>query len=107
MLHFCWKNTYEHIFFSEQNGEDARFRAINNDDIAKQSRPFVPANTIRKTEWAKNLYNSWCCSAKVNAEEEECNILRKGLLSLSDDEILFLFPKFVMSMRRKVLRNKR
>jgi hypothetical protein len=74
---------------------------INNDDIAIQSRPFVPANTIKKTEWAKHLYNSWRCSAQVNAEEEECNILRKDLLSLTDDEILLLFPKFVMYVRRK------
>ena len=69
--------------------------------MAFQSRPFVPPNTIKKTEWAKNLYNYWRRSAQVNADEEECNIMKKDLLALSDDEILLLFPKFIMSVRRK------
>ena len=86
------KNTYEHIFFSEQNGEDARFRIINNDDIAIQSRPFVPANTIKKTG---------AVVRRLTQKKKNVIFLRKDLLSLSDDEILLLFPKFVMSVRRK------
>ena len=60
-----------------------------------------PQTQSRKLSGYFFFYNSWRCSAQVNAEEEECNILRKELLSLSDDEILLLFIKFVMSVRRK------
>lgn len=80
---------------------DSRFRPVENGEVDAQSKPYIPANTIKKANWAKNMYNSWRLGAILNAEEEERLILQKDLLCLTDAEIISLFPKFIMSVRRK------
>ncbi|CAC5394690.1 unnamed protein product [Mytilus coruscus] len=54
----------------EKDEVDSRFRPVENDEVAAQSKPYIPVNTIKKANLAKNMYNSWRLGAMLNAGEE-------------------------------------
>ena len=68
------------------------------------SKPIVPANTLRKTQWAVNLYTDWVTEMlRVREDPSVVNILEKesDLLKLSTENMNNVLSSFVLAIRKQ------
>lgn len=84
--------------------DSARFKLVDKYELKRQSKPSIPANTLRKSLWAVKLYQEWVDYVLQHGDDDvvkQTLLNTSDLLTLSEHDSNLVLSSFVLSLKKR------